>query len=660
MDLRGAAIPDQMLVSAFMAQIPDHVYFKDRESRFVSVSRSLAQSFGCSVKEVLGKTDADFFAEEQAQAFREREVKIMSTGEALIDEVTRHTWPDGHETWSLNVAVPIRNDDGEVVGVFGTNKDITAAKLLEQALEANSQLSAETQQAKDMAAAALVANEAKSAFLANMSHEIRTPMNGVLGMVELLLETPLSASQRDYAETILHSARALLTLINDILDFSKIEAGKIELEHTALDLREMLEDVIRLVAIQAHAKNLEVTAKVDPAVPERITADPARVRQILLNLCGNAVKFTQRGEVAVSVEVLNSDPHSVNLLFNVRDTGIGIPADRMEVLFRPFSQVDASTTRRYGGTGLGLSIVKRLVGLMGGQIGVESREGVGSNFWFTVKLVVPPCSEQVRSIITQQQLRTQCGREKRRILVAEDNVVNQKVAVRTLEKLGYRADVVKDGREAVLAWESGRYDLILMDCEMPVVDGFEATRQIRSREYGEQHIPIVALTAHAIKGAELQCRAAGMDEYITKPVARERLEACLERFLSDAGIMGRDLADSASGLVTAPVDLEALRVLSEGDPEFARELMTSFIDGATTALREIARSLDSKDLRSIVNHAHSLKGAGATIQAVAVSLVAGHLEAAARCADNESLAPLVTELHHEVTRAIEYLRPHQG
>jgi PAS domain S-box-containing protein len=804
MDLRGAAIPDQMLVSAFMAQIPDHVYFKDRESRFVSVSRSLAQSFGCSVKEVLGKTDADFFAAEQAQAFREREVKIMSTGEALIDEVTRHTWPDGHETWSLNVAVPIRNDDGEVVGVFGTNKDITAAKLLEQALEANSQLSAATQQAKDMATAALVANEAKSAFLANMSHEIRTPMNGVLGMVELLLETPLSASQRDYAETILHSARALLTLINDILDFSKIEAGKTELEHTALDLREMLEDVIRLVAIQAHAKNLEVTAKVDPAVPERITGDPARVRQILLNLCGNAVKFTQRGEVAVSVEVLNSDLQSVTLLFNVRDTGIGIPSDRMDVLFRPFSQVDASTTRRYGGTGLGLSIVKRLVELMGGQIGVESREGVGSNFWFTVKLVVPPGSEQVRlppptvlqglrvllvddnatnrtvvagqlrrcgieavcvasaeeallamteadvrgrgfqvglldhqmpdcdgaelgrrinadprlgqtrlilltssgqrdagrhfaglgfagyllkpvaqrdltdclllavsvhpedwhtqthPIITRQQLRTQRGREKRRILVAEDNVVNQKVAVRTLEKLGYRADVVKDGQEAVLAWESGRYDLILMDCEMPVVDGFEATRQIRSREYGEQHIPIVALTAHAIKGAELQCRAAGMDEYITKPVARERLEACLERFLSDAAIMGRGLADSASGLVTAPVDLEALRVLSEGDPEFARELMTSFIDGATTALREIARSLDSKDHRSIVNHAHSLKGAGATIQAVAVSLVAGHLEAAARCADNESLAPLVTELHHEVTRAIEYLRPHQG
>jgi CheY-like chemotaxis protein len=277
---------------------------------------------------------------------------------------------------------------------------------------------------------------------------------------------------------------------------------------------------------------------------------------------------------------------------------------------------------------------------------------------------------QTHPIITQQQLRTQRGREKRRILVAEDNVVNQKVAVRTLEKLGYRADVVKDGREAVLAWEVGGYDLILMDCEMPVVDGFEATRQIRSREHGERHIPIIALTAHAIKGAELECRAAGMDEYITKPIARERLEACLERLLSDADIMRRELevarppsqtkADPANELVTTPVDLEALRVLCDGDHEFARELMSTFIDGATTALREIARALDSDDLRSIVNHAHSLKGAGATLQAVAVTMVAGHLEAAARFEDNASLARLVAELHHEVTRAIEYLRPHQA
>jgi CheY-like chemotaxis protein len=403
-----------------------------------------------------------------------------------------------------------------------------------------------------------------------MSHEIRTPMNGVIGMGELLLDTPLSVSQRDYAETILYSARSLLTLINDILDFSKIEAGKLELEHVALDLRKTLADVIRLVAIQAHAKDLEVTSSVNPAVPEFIIGDPTRVRQILLNLCGNAVKFTQRGRVAVSVKVLTSSPESLVVLFDVQDTGIGIPADRLKALFRPFTQVDNSTTRRFGGTGLGLSIVKQLVELMGGQVGVNSREGVGSNFWFTARVGVLSRSAQGRRrlpqvlqeqpvlavddhatnhvalldyrhartqpIIHQQQLLTQRGREKWRILVAEDNAVNQKVAVRTLEKLGYRVDVVNDGREAVSAWESGRYDLILMDCEMPEVDGYEATRQIRSRETAGRHIPIIALTAHAMKGAELECQTAGMDDYITKPVDRERLDACLDRFLTEVSV----------------------------------------------------------------------------------------------------------------------------
>jgi two-component system, sensor histidine kinase and response regulator len=576
------------------------------------------------------------------------------------------------EKWRLTQQARERVADLERL-VMARTADLQATNT--QLSVTNDQLAAATQQAKDLAAAALVASEAKSSFLANMSHEIRTPMNGVIGMGELLLDTPLSVPQRDYAETILLSARALLTLINDILDFSKIEAGKLELEHVEFDLRKTLGDVIRLVAVQAHAKNLEVTASVNPAVPELVMGDPTRIRQVLLNLCGNAVKFTQRGKVAVSVKVLTSGPQSLIVLFDVQDTGIGIPADRSDALFRPFTQVDGSTTRRFGGTGLGLSIVKQLVELMGGQVGVNSREGVGSIFWFTVRVGVlartaqelhrPPhvlqgqqvlvvddnaahrdvltsqlnscgieavcvASEaealevmterdraghgfpvalldrelaghdggelgarinadprlkqtrlilltssahrgdgkrfaelgfagclvkpvtrrdlveclslalsvrpeewhaQTQPIITQQQLRTQRGREKWRILVAEDNAVNQKVALRTLEKLGYRVDVVKDGREAVSAWESGRYDLILMDCEMPEIDGYEATRQIRSRETGERHIPIIALTAHAMKGAELKCQAAGMDDYVTKPMDRERLDACLDRYL---------------------------------------------------------------------------------------------------------------------------------
>jgi CheY-like chemotaxis protein len=272
---------------------------------------------------------------------------------------------------------------------------------------------------------------------------------------------------------------------------------------------------------------------------------------------------------------------------------------------------------------------------------------------------------QTLPIITQQQLRTQRGREKLRILVAEDNVVNQKVAVRTLEKLGYRVDVAKDGQEAVLAWDSGRYDLILMDCAMPGVDGYEATRQIRSREHGEQHIPIVALTAHAIKGAELECRAAGMDEYITKPIDRERLEACLDRLLNDANVTRPELATAQTVMqgceaVAAPVDLEALRVLADGDAEFARELVRSFIDSGTAALQGIAQALAGEDQRGIADNAHILKGAGATIQAAAVSLAAGRLEAAARSGSHEPLAMLTEELHHEVTQAIQYLQASQA
>jgi signal transduction histidine kinase/PleD family two-component response regulator len=544
----------------------------------------------------------------------------------------------------------------------------------------NQQLAAATGHANEMATVAQAANQAKSEFLANMSHEIRTPMNGVIGMAELLLDGPLNTQQRDCAKTIRDSARALLTVINDILDFSKIEAGKLEMEVSPVDVRDLAEDVARLIAAQAHAKGLEVTAHIDPAVPDLVKGDPGRLRQVLVNLCGNAVKFTHEGEVALDVKVAANDAGSTTLRFEVRDTGIGIPANRLDNLFKPFSQVDTSTTRRFGGTGLGLSIVRRLAEIMGGEAGVDSREGLGSTFWFTARLAtvgatteataprsrmpgalrgrrvlavddnatnrkvlkmqlqrcgiegvcvgsagmaltamteagqagrpfevalidhqMPDCDgaelgrrinadphlnstrlvlltssgqhgeEQhfaalgfagfllkpvaqrdlvdclqlvlsvsaedwhmrTQSIVNRHHIGVQRGREKRRILLAEDNVVNEKVACRTLEKLGYRVDAVRNGREAVTAWETGRYDLILMDCQMPELDGYEATREIRSRESGGQHIPIVALTAHAMKDDDLKCKTAGMDDYITKPIDRELLDSCLERYLRE-------------------------------------------------------------------------------------------------------------------------------
>jgi len=373
--MKETAISHQILLSAFMASTPDHVYFKDRDSRFVWVSDSLAKSLGRSVEEVVGRTDGDFFDEERARSFREAELEILNTGNPIVDRVVRHPWPDGRVTWSLNVAMPIQDGRGDIVGVWGTNKDITQSKLTEEALESRTrELELVNVRLEHATQAALAASQAKSAFLANMSHEIRTPMNGVIGMTELLLETPLDRLQRDYAQTIRSSARALLTVINDILDFSKVEAGKLELEEVEVNLRDVVEEVSRLISIQADAKGLEVIAHIDSALPECVMGDEARLRQILFNLCGNAVKFTQHGEISIEVKLANLIPHGITARFEVRDTGIGIPADRLDSLFAPFTQVDVSTTRRFGGTGLGLSIVRRLAELMGGAAGVESRE----------------------------------------------------------------------------------------------------------------------------------------------------------------------------------------------------------------------------------------------------------------------------------------------
>jgi signal transduction histidine kinase/ligand-binding sensor domain-containing protein/ActR/RegA family two-component response regulator len=374
------------------------------------------------------------------------------------------------------------------------------------------------------------ANQAKSAFLAMMSHEIRTPMNGIIGMGNLLADTPLSEGQSEYLEAIQFSATSLLTIINDILDFSKIEASKLTLVESNFELRELVKNSVNVVSAAARAKNLELVVAIDDDIPDLLAGDSVRLRQVLLNLLSNAVKFTDRGTVRLSVSASGiPEPECVLLRASVSDTGIGIPTEAQDRLFQSFSQAETATTRRYGGTGLGLAISKRLVELMGGEVGFESSPGYGSTFWFTVKLRLGSEARPAEPAAAEEEDQP---REKNAgtILVVEDNRINQKVLSHQLINLGYAIEVAENGEEAVAKVKNRRYDLIFMDVQMPVMDGFQATQEIRSLGEDSSSIPIVAVTANAFQSEREKCFSSGMDDYLTKPVDKDRLQEALRRW----------------------------------------------------------------------------------------------------------------------------------
>jgi len=531
--IRAEHLRDQerQWLQMLLDNMPDSIYFKDRESRFIRVGSGMAKKFGFAGSEaVIGLTDADIFTAEHAQPARDNELEIMRTGIPVINRIERETWPDREDSWCTSTKLPLRDAGGEIVGTFGISRDITSIKKAQDELAA----------ARDAADAA---NRAKSDFLANMSHEIRTPMNAIIGMSELLSQTRLTREQHDFLDLVREAADSLLRLLNDILDFSKIEASKLELEKIPLSLRDTVGKTGQTLALRAAEKGLELICRISPDIPDRLIGDPGRLRQILINLIGNAIKFTDQGEIFVDVcrdhvpqppridstdvaDDANAKGKSLRLRFSVRDTGIGIPADKQASVLAAFAQADSSMTRRYGGTGLGLTISSQLAKLMGGDLWLESEVGVGTTFYFTAELEVADqqCLVQTGALTTLSDLA---------VLVVDDNATNRRILHEVFSAWRLQPTLVASGPEALQeldrAAAAGRpYRLAVLDCMMPDMDGFELSRRIRGK-YDEDELRLVILSSAAQLGDSEQCQKVGVARYLTKPVIQsELLDAVLQ------------------------------------------------------------------------------------------------------------------------------------
>lgn len=552
--------------------------------------------------------------------------------------------------------------------------EITVASRTHELKAANRGLKENLSELNEAKEAALTAAKAKSAFLANMSHEIRTPMNGVLGMLEMIKDTSLSETQGDLLRTAYASAESLLAIINDILDFSKIEAGKMTIEHIEISVGNVVSDICTLLGGTAREKGLTLSCDIDPDLPGVLIGDPVRLRQVLTNLIGNAVKFTETGEVRVKVNLLQCVESSAQVEFSVEDTGIGISRTVLPQLFDEFTQADGSTTRKFGGTGLGLTISRQLVKLMGGNISVASAVGLGSTFSFSLDMAIG----KNQSGQLDSDLRGYTGlnddRQKQQdittfpdgiqILMAEDNVVNQKVAISMLKKIGIqRVDVASDGREAVSMNSIHTYDLILMDCQMPQMSGYEATGVIRRKEREQQlpPIPIIAMTANAMSEDREKCLAAGMDDYLSKPVKTQELEKTLARWLIYDTLPQITDNSSATGEMVEPttqyplIDQQVLASLKELMEEEFPALINSYIEDAPKLLTDILSSSKEADREILVRAAHTLKSSSNNLGAIKLAMIAEAIEKQSQEHKLSAAATLIPSLQAALDETMEAL-----
>ena len=765
-EARAAAEDQLRTVSLAVAQSPASVIITDPQGTIEYVNPKFTAVTGYSETEALGRNPRILKSGRQPPEYYRQLWETITGGDTWTGEFSNRK-KNGEEYWELASISPVRDADGRTIHFVAVKEDITARKAVEESL-----LAAKEQAEK--------ANRAKSEFLASLSHEFRTPMNGIIGMTDLALGTPLSSEQRDYLELVKSSAESLFRLLNDILDFSKIDAGRLELEGIPFRLRDCLGRAVRALAYLAHEKGLELALDVDADVPEDVEGDPGRLRQILLNLLGNAIKFTERGEIVVRVRLDARDADGVSLLFSVEDTGIGIPADKQVGIFEAFTQGDSSTTRRFGGTGLGLAIATRLTELFGGRIWVQSEPGKGSRFYFTARLgradiipretparggalrgrrvLVVDDNDTSRKILTdvfrnwemetvtfesacgalemlegtpggffdvmvldarmpvmdgyalagrirempewrrtpvilltsslepgdeekcrwhridrcmlkpvhqaelqeviQQLFASQADhgvypeRDRRgvslRVLVAEDNPVNQKLALWLLQKKGHRPTMVENGRQAVEAVQGGGFDLVLMDIQMPGMDGVSATRAIREHESRHGgHVPIVAMTAYAMQGDRERFLAAGMDGYVSKPIDMSQLETYMKPSAerrpepSFSAGMGNP---AESGVL----DMEAMLRRVDGDGDLLKDMAVMFIEDLPARLGLIRSLLDGDHLADLSRAAHGLKGAVANFTDGPAFKAVRALEEAARAGDAGAVPALWADLDRAV------------
>ena len=804
----AALAAERTLLRTLVDLLPEYIYVKDRECRFLAANSACARGMGARTpQELIGKTDAEFYDGKSAHNYLADEIKVLE-GTPLFEKEEIVVFPDGSRHVLLTTKVPLRDQSGSVIGLVGSGRDITTRREGEEKLKVAME-------------AAEAAGRAKSEFLANMSHEIRTPMNGVIGMTGLLMDTDLEPQQRKFAETIRSSADNLLTIINDILDFSKIEAGKLAFEVLDFDLIETVEGTLDILAERAQGKGIELASAIPPEIPHLLRGDPGRIRQVISNLVGNAIKFTEHGEVVVWVSKLDETATHVEIRIAVQDTGIGIPAEAQSRLFQAFSQADGSTTRKFGGTGLGLAISKQLVAIMGGKIGVESTPGKGSTFWFTALLEkqvgksatrvlynqdtsnlrvlivddnatnrqilchqlfawkmqqgsasggaealitlraaaaarVPynlalldmqmpemdgltlartikadPAIAATRLVIltslgnsmTAEELRAdgidaylikpvkqsrlyECVLEvmgktltaptvtkavrsgpapvqaitlphllKARILLAEDNAVNQMVALGQLERLGCKAVAVANGFEVLAALEQIPYDIVFMDCQMPDMDGYEATRAIRQREQmaaaaGNARPPvfIIAMTANAMQGDREKCLAAGMDEYVSKPVRPAELKTVLERWTPTTLVIAPEAAPAAplnpeaspaSTGGQAAVDFELLQEMSCGDRQQESALIAIYLEQSREMLSQLGEAVAAGDCRQVKNFAHKFAGASASCGTVTLTPLLHELEHMGGMEKLKGAGDVFQQVERELERARKWLEDRQ-